>query len=342
MRKTKNIKLHQIAVATICGFILALSTSAPRSEELEVTFAIPTFTLTVAAHLVAEDAGLFAKEGIKPNTRVLVGVASTNAIVGGSADFALAAGAGFLRAAAQGQRMLAIATTVDRPSVEFVLRKDVADRLGITDKMPLAERASKLKGLTIAIQGIGSAVHAWERYVVAKGGLDVESDVRIAPMDPPAMLPALRAKTVDGFATSLPFTTQAVLSGDAIMLASAVTDAPELFPSAYLVVYTRPDVCRDKRDMCVRVGRAYAAAAKMIQEQPDEVFEKILRKRFDKMDKDLLAAAWEITRKAHAKDIRVTVEQLDKAQKLSADAKLLEAKDMVKNYEGLYTHDFAN
>jgi ABC-type nitrate/sulfonate/bicarbonate transport system substrate-binding protein len=329
---------HVLAVAL--GMAALSAPTAGRSQEMEAVFAISTVTLTTTAHFVAEDAGLFAKEGIKPNTRVLVGVASTNAVLAGSADFAYASGPGFLRAAAQGQRMLAIATLVDRPTVEFVMRKDVAERLAITDKMSIPERAQKLKGLTIGIQGVGSVVHAWERYVVARGGLDVENDVRIAPMDPPAMLPALNNKAIDGYATSLPFTTQAVLTGDAIMFASAVTDAPELFPLAYNVIYTRAEVCRDKRELCVRVGRAYAAAARMIQEQPEEVFEKVLRKRFDKMDPKLLAAAWEITRRAHAKDVRITIQQLDNAQKLSADAKLLDPKDTVKSYDGLYTDAF--
>ena len=43
--------------------------------------------------------------------------------------------------------------------------------------------------------------------MVARAGYDVEQDVRIAPMDPPAMLPALENKAIDGFTTSLPFTT---------------------------------------------------------------------------------------------------------------------------------------
>ena len=89
-----------------------------------------------------------------------------------------------------------------------MLRKDVADAAGITDKTPFAERAKALKGKTIGIQGVGSIVHAWERFVASRGGLDVEKDVRIAPMDPPAMLPAMETKAIDGFATSLPFTTR--------------------------------------------------------------------------------------------------------------------------------------
>jgi len=314
-------------------------TAGKSQQETEVVFAIPALTLTFTAHFVAEDAGFFKKEALKVSTRNLVGVASPNAVLAGSADFTMGTGPVFLRAAAQGQRFLAIANLVDRPMVELVLRKDVADAAGITDKMAPADRAKALKGKTIAIQGVGSIIHAWQRYVANLGGLDVENDVRIAPMDPPAMLPALENKAVDGYATSMPFTTQAVVKGAAVMLVSAVSDAPELLPFAYGLIYTRPETCQAKRDLCARMARAYAGAAKMIQDKPDEVFE-ILKKRFQRMDPELLAAAWQVAQKAHAKDIRVTVPQLENSQKVSLAAKLLDPKDALKSYDGLFSDEF--
>ena len=270
-----------------------------RPRRPEVTIAIPAQTLTFTAHFVAEDAGFFKQEGLKVTTRNLAGVASPNAVLAGSADFTMGTGPVFLRAASQGQRFLAIANLVDRPMVELVLRKDVADAAGITDQTPTAERAKAIKGKTIAVQGVGSIIHAWQRYVANLGGLDVENDVRIAPMDPPAMLPALENRAVDGYATSMPFTTQAVVKGSAIMLVSAVTDAPELLPFAYGLIYTRPETCKTKRELCARVARAYVVAAKMIQEKPDDVFE-ILKRRFARMDQQLLAVAWQVAQKAHA------------------------------------------
>ena len=329
---------NQIAVAML-GIATAFGSSTVKSQEIEVIFAIPALTLTFTGHFVAEDAGFFKKEGLKVSTRNLVGVASTNAVLAGSADFTFGTGPVFLRAAAQGQRFLAIANLVERPMVEMVLRKDVAERLGITPNMPVAERAKRLKGTTIAIQGVGSIVHAWERYVVAKAGLDVEKDVTIAPMNPPAMLPALQTKQVDGYVTSMPFTTIAVLKGDAIMVASAVTDAPELLPFAYGLIYTLPKTCVEKREMCARMARAYAGAAKMIQEKPAEVFE-ILKKRFPQMDPALLGEAWKRTQTAHAKDIRVTIPQLENSQKVSLVAKLLDPKDALKSFDGLFTDEF--
>jgi ABC-type nitrate/sulfonate/bicarbonate transport system substrate-binding protein len=322
------------AAAVVAG----LYPTASRAQEIETIVAIPAQTLTFSAHFVAHDGGFFKKEGLKVSDRYLVGVASPNAVLAGSADFTVGTGPVFLRAAAQ--KFKAIANLVDKPLVELVLRKDVADAAGISDKTPAAERAKALKGKTIAIQGVGSIVHAWQRYVTARAGLDVETDVRIAPMDPPAMLPALESKAVDGYTTSMPFTGAAIMKGSAIMVASSTFDAPELLPFAYALVYSRPDFCDQKRDLCARIARAYAGAAKMIQEQPDEVFEKILKPRFAKQDPQMLLESWKVAQKAHAKDIRVNVPMLENSQKVSLVGKLLDPKDALTKYDDLFTDEF--
>jgi NitT/TauT family transport system substrate-binding protein len=329
------------AAAAVAGLVGLHPTAGQAQQETEVIFAIPSQTLTFSAHFVAHDGGFFKKEGLKVTDRLLIGVNSPNAVLAGSADFTMGTGPVFLRAASKGERFLAIANLVDRPLVELVLRKDVADAAGITDKTPLAERARAMKGKTIAVQGVGSIVHSWQRYVTNLGGLDLEKDITIAPInDPSAMFPALDTKKVDGYATSMPFSTQAVIKGAAIMLASSTFDAPELLPFGYGLIYTRPEVCKEKRDLCARMARAYVGAAKMIQEKPDEVFETVLKARFPKMDRELLAAAWKVAQKAHAKDIRVTAAQLENAQKINLGAKLLDPKDVVKSYDGLFTDEF--
>jgi len=325
--------------AAAFAMVVGLVPTGGYAQDIDILLALPASTLTFSSSFIAEDAGFYKKEGLKVSTRTLVGVGSPNAVIAGSADFTIGTGPVFLRAAAAGQRLFAIANLIDRPLVELVLRKDVAEAAGITDRTPFAERAKALKGKTVAIQGVGSIVHAWERLVVNRGGLDVEKDVRIAPMDPPAMLPALVTKSVDGFATSLPFTTEAVLKGNAIMLASGATDAPDLLPFAYGLIYTRPDMCSKQRDKCVRVSRALAAANKFILEKPAEALD-ILKKRFDKMDQEVLAAAWKTVSAAHAKDLRVTIPALDHSQKVSIEAKLLKPEDELKSFDGLYTDEF--
>jgi NitT/TauT family transport system substrate-binding protein len=332
-------KWSRPVAALSVGVTVGLGPTCGHAQEMDVIIALPAQTLTFSSAFIAEDAGLYRKEGLKVSHRFLVGVAAANAVIAGSADFTIGTGPVFLRAAAQGQRMLAIANLIDKPLVELVLRKDVAEAARLVGSAPLAERAKALRGKTIGIQGVGSIVHAWERLVVNRGGLDVEKDVRIAPMDPPAMLPALDNKAIDGYATSLPFTTQAVVKGSAVMLASAVSDAPDLLPFAYGLIYTKPDTCTQNREKCARIVRALAAANRLIVEKPDEAL-ALLRKRFDKMDPAVLTAAWQVVSKAHASDIRIAVAGLDNSQKVSLEAKLLDPKDALTSFDGLHTDAF--
>ena len=327
------------AVAAAVGAAVGLVPAAAAGQDIDILMALPAATLTFSAPFIAEDAGFYKKEGLKVGHRTIVGVGAVNAVIAGSADFTMGTGPVFLRAASQGQRLYAIANLIDKPLVELVLRKDVADAAGITAATPLGDRAKVLRGKTIGIQGVGSIVHAWQRLVAHRGGLDIEKDVRIAPMDPSAMLAALQTKAIDGYATSLPFTTEAVVKGNAVMLASAVSDAPDLLPFAYGLVYTRPDTCTKQREKCARVARALAGANAFIHDQPAAALD-LLRKRFDKMDPAVLAAAWQIVSAAHAKDVRVTVPGLEHSQQVSLEAKLLEPKDALTKFDGLYTDEF--
>lgn len=332
-------KWSATVTALSLGAVLGLQAPAQAQQEIETIIALPSPTLTFSAAFLAEDMGFYKQAGLKVSHRQLVGVAAVNAVIAGSADFTIGTGPVFLRAAANNQRLLTIANLIDKPLVELVLRKDVAAAAGITEKTSYADRIKVLKGKTIAIQGVGSIIHAWERYVVAKAGFDVENDVRIAPMDPPAMRPAMLNKAIDGFATSLPFTTEAVSSGDAIMLASAVTDAPELLPFAYGLVQVKPETCKENREKCARVARAYQLTADFIQQKPDEAF-AVLAKRFPKMEPELLKAAWQTVRAAHAKDVRVTLPALTHSEEVSIVAKLLKPEDKLKSYDGLYTDEY--
>jgi ABC-type nitrate/sulfonate/bicarbonate transport system substrate-binding protein len=158
-------------------------------------------------------------------------------------------------------------------------------------------------------------------------------------MDPSSMLAALETKAIDGYATSLPYTTEAVVKGKAVMLASAVSDAPDLLPFAYGLVYTRPDTCTKAREKCVRVARALAAANQFIRDKPDEAL-ALLKKRFERMDATVLAAAWRIVGQAHARDLRITVPGLEHSQQVSLESKLLAPKDALATFDGLHTDEF--
>src|SRR5579871_2951274 len=162
-REDEMFKWPRSVAALLVAAAVGIGPTATYGEDIDVIIALPSQTLTFASAFIAEDAGFYKQEGLKVSHRFLVGVAAPNAVIAGSADFTIGTGPVFLRAAAKGQRMLAIANLIDRPLVEFVLRKDVAEAAKIAPSMPLAERAKVLAGKTIGIQGVGSIIHAWER-----------------------------------------------------------------------------------------------------------------------------------------------------------------------------------
>jgi hypothetical protein len=87
------------------------------------------------------------------------------------------------------------------------------------------------------------------------------------------------------------------------------------------------------------MARALSAAAKFIHEKPDEAL-AIVKKRFDRLDPAVLAVAWEVASKAHALDARITTESLVNSQRVSLEAGLLDPKDALSSFEGLFTDEF--
>src|SRR6266849_1685587 len=143
-REDAMFKWPRPVAALSLAVAVGLGAGSGDCQEMDIIIALPAQTLTFSAAFIAEDAGFYKKENLKVSHRFLVGVASPNAVISGSADFTIGSGPVFLRAATQGQRMLAIANLLDKPLVEMVLRKDVAQAANITGSMPLAERAKAL------------------------------------------------------------------------------------------------------------------------------------------------------------------------------------------------------
>ena len=60
----------------------------------------------------------------------ITGIGAINSVISGSSHFAQASASSFGRATARGQKLIAIATTIDRPFAQIVLRKEIAQAAG--------------------------------------------------------------------------------------------------------------------------------------------------------------------------------------------------------------------
>ena len=333
----QKMKCAAIAAALLVG---VAASPARAQQEIETVLVLPALTLSYAAAWIAEDAGIFKQNGLKNTTRQLVGVAANNAVINGSADFAFGTAATYLNGVAKGQRLVLLANMVNRPSAELIMRRDVADAAGITSQTPFDQRIKAIKGKTIAIGGIGSAPHAWARLIARKAGLDPENDITTVVVDATAQIATMSIKRVDVVAAPPPFSSEGIVKQHAVVIASPVSgDLPEYYPTASVVLMARPETCQKSRDKCERMTHAIQDAVQMIRDKPDQVWQ-IIKKRNENMDEEVLAQAWKDTGAIFTTDMRITDAMLDKAQKFSLDAGLIQPQDEVKDYKGLYTDEY--
>ena len=236
--------------------------AAPAQQADDITFAYPNIALTFSAGYLAEDRGFYAKNGLKVKGLVIAGPGATNAVISGSADFALASAVVQTRAASKGQRLLSIANPLERPVVQIILRKDLVPNFD--PKAPLNDRIRALQGRTIAVDAIGSILHGFPLLLAKRAGLDTATDFRISPMAPPAALAAFKAKQIDGFAMSMPWPIGPVLDGEAVVIASGADgDPPDMVPFGMASIITQPATCEKRKSVCEKMGRAITEAANL-------------------------------------------------------------------------------
>jgi len=327
------------AASGMLALVAVFAATAARGEE--TSLALPATSLTFTAAYVATDKGFWKDQGLEVKQVLIQGVGAPNAVIAGSVDFTVTTASTFGRAAARGQRMLVIANLLDKPMMELVLRKDVADGKHFDPKAPLAQRAKALKGATIGVDGIYTNLHAYTQLVAIRAGLDPETDIRVTPIQAPNMPAAIKTKTIDGFASSLPWTIDAVQSGEAVMVASSPRgDLPELLPFNYAVVMTRPSLCAEQRAICEKMAHGFALANQFIKDHPEETV-ALVKSRFSTMSDAIVAASIETIRSATSAPPVPTLKGFEDSEQFNVNARVLKPEEALGSFDGLYTTAFA-
>jgi NitT/TauT family transport system substrate-binding protein len=329
---------HRIGVALALAGLAAAPAQA-QQQLVDVTMAVPAFSLTFMEGYIADDLALWQKHGINTKSVMIAGVGSMNAVLSGSADVAQVSAITLTRAAAHGQQTVEIAQLLDRLVVELVLRKDLAEAAHFDPKAPLEQRVQLLKGRTIAVESINSIIHAYVRLLAARAGLDPEA-IKIAVMQPPNMVAAFEAKQIDGFAMSLPWPLQPVVAGTGVIIASGPAgDPPDMVPFAHNMVVARPDTCEKRPVVCQGIAQSFAEAARFVKEHPDDAL-ALMRKKFPSLDPKLLQAAFDEVRAASPSPPTPTEKALENADLYNIGAGLMQPDDKLKSYQALFTDKY--
>jgi ABC-type nitrate/sulfonate/bicarbonate transport system substrate-binding protein len=305
----------------------------------DVIVAMPNFTFTSTPNLIAEELGLWAKHGLQVKIVQIQGVGATNAVIAGSADFAQAGGATLARAAVRGQRLLAIANTVERNIVIITMRKEVAEAAGFDAKAPLGKRAAVLRGKSFGVGAINANPHAYLMAVAARAGIGPDG-LRVTAMEGNAMWAAFQSRQIDGMSNSPPWPLKPVVEGASVVIASGPDgDPPNALNFAYNVVLARPETCEKRRHICVAMGRVIKEAVAYMHSHPAEVL-AILGKKFPNLEPKLIAAAYDEILKSTPKVPVLTKQALENADDINVEAGMMKADAKLKSYEGLYTDEF--
>ena len=252
---------------------------------------MPNFTFTSTPNFIAEELGLWAKHGLRVKIIQIAGVGATNAVIAGSADFVQAGGSTLTRAAARGQRLLAIANTAERNIVAITMRKEIAEAAGFDAKAPLAKRAAVLRGRTFGVGAINANPHAYLLAVAAQGGVKPD-ELRVTALEGNAMMAAFQNKQIDGMSNSPPWPLKPVVDGLSVVIASGPEgDPPNAVNFAYNVILAKPETCEKRRPICVAMGAVVKEAVAYMHSHPAEV-RAILGKKFPNLEPKLIEAAY--------------------------------------------------
>lgn len=254
------------------GATMMFSAFTAQAETL--TIATPGVALHFYPFYVAEAAGYFKDEGIDIDW-VDIGSGSKQiaAVAGGSAEYAVVGMQAAISARQNGADLVSIAALFNAYPIQLVLSNAALEKTGIDPSMDIDEKVEKLKGLNIAVTGIGSTTDVLLRSWLQARGVDPETAITIQPLgNPGAMYAAFEQGQVDGFMLGAPFTQRAELDGLGKNTIDPLdSDIAELENVPYTAIITNERTVASKPELLQNSINALTKAMKLIKDDPEKV-----------------------------------------------------------------------
>lgn len=327
------------SIIAIGALVLGFAAPAKAAELEHTSMAQTPAIMAFLAAYIAEDAGIWRDNGLDVKVINLPGVATVNAVIAGSADFALSGSDALTRAAAKGQKLLALATLNNQTGQVTSLRKELAEAAHFNPNAPLAERVKALKGHTIADGGPGSVADLFMKTIMRIGGLG-PSDVTLSSIGAFELIAAFQRRAIDGMSFSMPYSLEVAHSGDAVIIADGTKNEPkEFLPIAAGLLLTRPQLCNDHRSICEKMTHSLVLASKFLLQKKEESI-AILQKRFPKTDPAVVRVAYEAVKRMTNDPPAITTQALKNGDLMNEQAGFMKMEDALPSYDGLFTNEF--
>ncbi len=329
--------MRKLIAVTSVLMVLAVPSWADTEKAI---VALPAENFGFLPFYVAQEKHFFEDQGLTVQKVVLPGVGTTNGVISGAVNFGFSNGASLTRAAARGQKLLAIALMSDKPVWSIMLRKEVAEAAHFDPKAPLAERAKALtKAHGLAIDTVNSVGHGLMRVVEKMGGIDPES-IQTTPLLSSDAISAFTRGAIDGFVANPPWTEQILITGTAVEIVSSLDgDPPWLTPFGSGVVVTQPQFCADHRSICMKMGHALVVAMTYVHEHQAESL-AVMREHFPQMDAKVAERSFAVIEKSMPKTPIVVEEAISNSDRLNVEAGFMKPDEKLTSYKELFTDEF--
>ncbi len=302
--------------------------------------ALPARASIFISEFIAQDAGIYKKNGLDVKEEVIQGIGSANAVISGSVEFSQSSGPTITRAAEHGQHLLAIANTYDRSGFWIVVSKKIAEERHFDPKAPLAERAKILKGLRMSVAAFYAIPDAYLRVIAKEGGVDPKSEMTLTAVTPPDTIPSMLSNAIDGFSGGPPFVEEAVNRGLGVILANGndkPVDPPWLTRVAANVVLVKPETCAKRPTLCEKMGRSMVEANAFLHQHPKESM-AIIAKRLHVTDQKTLEESYHELAVASPSPPVMDAEEFATADRLNIEAGFMKPSEKLKSYAHVFTN----
>ena len=337
MRPIKSLRRGRlVSAAGFCAFAMtALMAVVPpaHGEKLpKVKLGIPSGSMSATPVFVAQERNYFKDAGLNVKVRMIpevgdMGVGSMNALIAGSVQFAHTGGAALVRASLQGQKLIGLASSMNRIGMEIVASRRKMQAANLLRSAPLKDRLAFLRGKTIGFPRLGDMAHMYALYVMAKAGLTPQRDVTLVTVGKGmAMVLALQLEKIDAFVFPPPFSVIPEVQGFGWRLISGPeNDISDLVPFVSTVLTARKEYFEEHRDLARGMVKAHARSGRFINENPEATLE-ILKKHYQNMNPEILERSFEVYSKTFAADPRIDARGLEIVQDLQLQTGVIKEK----------------
>lgn len=270
-------------------------------------------TMNMAVPQLLDSMQFDTKNGVDVDYQA-VGSSSTNtisAVLGGDADFAVAASTTVLDAMKSSDQLVIVGGVVKAAST-LAISKAAGAKTNVSADAPIQKRLRALKGMKIATNPEGSGNNQFLRLVLTKAGVDPNKDVTIVGVqDPSAVVAGIKQGQFDGAFYGAGVPEANIAAGEAVLWMSTSRGDVEPLVGDLIgaVVVTHRQTLQKNPELVSAMFDAFAATEKHIAGNPDAAGKALKSKWFPDLDQATFDETWKHARHAYPTDGRVTEEQ---------------------------------